>query len=486
MGPEHRKLSAGIRCVVIFAAALGWGGMMTSLALGNESSEPTEANANARLEPVGPPLTAGHEFSPREGQRKQEQMDDPELPETKSPKRIPSEWFGGDPWWNWSRATGHWGGVRSDLEYAGVNLEASYIVEWGHVIDGGVAAANSNRHLRDINLTLDLDKLWGIPQATLFIDALSTNGDSISNDAGDFQGLSNIEIDPDIHTIAELWYEQWMMDGLLRVKIGKVEANREFDFVESASEFINKSAGFSPTIFPLPSYPDPAMSVNLFLYPTDHSSIGLGVYDGATTVDGLATGRRGPASFFSSNRSDDYFFIGEYGMSWDDLFERGPGRFAVGVWNHTGDHPRFDGGTKSGTEGYYALAEQQIWAPDEDSERGLWGFAQYGFADAQVSAANHHLAGGVFLRGTFADREQDTAGLYVSQAIMSSATGSGFTENETAVELYYRVEVTPFFSLKPDLQFIMNPGGVTGVDNGFNGRSGVDALVFTLRAELTF
>ncbi|MDB5296736.1 MAG: Carbohydrate-selective porin, OprB family, partial [Phycisphaerales bacterium] len=44
-------------------------------------------------------------------------------------------------------------------------------------------------------------------------------------------------------------------------------------------------------------------------------------------------------------------------------------------------------------------------------------------------------------------------------------------------ELFYKVQVTKFFSLKPDLQYIHNPGGVRGRD---------DALVGTLRLTLSF
>jgi porin len=31
--------------------------------------------------------------------------------------------------------------------------------------------------------------------------------------------------------------------------------------------------------------------------------------------------------------------------------------------------------------------------------------------------------------------------------------------SETAIEMFYKLQLTPFFSIKPDLQYIVNPGG---------------------------
>ena len=455
--------------MITFGGVLAGAGLIAAPAWGQDAFDLTGADASAEMEYLGPPPMSGHE----DGARSSEEEEDGQV----EVEAEAGEWFDGEPWWTWSRASGDWDGLRPRLEEAGFTLEGTWIFEWSDVSSGGILGRSSSRSLLDFNLTLDLETLLDWQSASLFVDFYHTDGNSISADAGDFQGLSNIEVGPNVTEVAELWYEQWMMNDVLRLKVGKVEANSEFAFVDAAGEFINSSAGFSPTIFALPTYPDPAMSVNLFYYPTEMSYIGFGFYDGAATVDGVATGRRGPSTFFSGSLSSDYFLIGEFGLSWDEVKEWGPGRLAVGGWHHTGDHPRFAGGIDSGTEGFYALAEQQVWSPDAQSEGGLWAFAQYGFADSAVSAAEHHLAGGVFLQGTFDGREDDSTGFYVSHVILSDEVGSGFTEDETALELFYRFQLTPFFSLKPDLQFITNPGGVNGVS---------DATVFTLRGEITF
>ena len=63
----------------------------------------------------------------------------------------------------------------------------------------------------------------------------------------------------------------------------------------------------------MPTYPDPAMSVNVFVYPFKWLYGGIGVYDGSG-VDGIATGSFGPAKFFDG--PGHYYTIGETGVRW--------------------------------------------------------------------------------------------------------------------------------------------------------------------------
>ena len=280
----------------------------------------------------------------------------------------------------------------------------------------------------------------------------------------------------------QLWYEQWLFDEAVRVKVGKVDANAEFAYISPAAGFINASAGFSPAIFALPTYPNPATSVNLFVYPCDDFYAGAGLYDGATAVDGVPTGSRGPAGFFSDDDSDDWFAIAEAGVLFDAAGPVNSVRLAVGGWWHSGEFTRFDGGIEDGTAGFYALAEGRFWTPegvdraDDDDARGLWGFLQYGAANDEVSSVAQQFGGGVSLTGTLPGRDADSAGVYLSLVDFSGDPSAGFTDDEFSIEFFYDIEVTPWLHVKPDIQWFQNPGG--GATE--------DALVGTLRCIITF
>lgn len=102
-----------------------------------------------------------------------------------------------------------------------------------------------------------------------------------SFDAGDFSGLG------------EAWVT-WAGSDRLRVKAGWVDANSEFAVSEAAGEFANPSFGLSPALALLPSYPDPAPSLNVFARPlAGGPEVGGGVYraaEGAWSATAQLTG----------------------------------------------------------------------------------------------------------------------------------------------------------------------------------------------------
>ena len=391
------------------------------------------------------------------------------------------EWFDQQPWTAWTRATGDWAGMRTSIEEAGVKFSGSAVTEGSRVLRGSTASNSALRFLVDLNLALDLEMLAGLAGATVFLDFQTANGGDGANNGG-FQTYSNIKIDGSITQISQLWYEQWFASRGLRLKAGKVDANSEFGAIAAAGGFINASAGFSPAIFALPTYPNPATSVNLFGYPTESVYIGAGIYDGASAVDGIPTGSRGPATFLSDDQSDDWFMIGEAGITLPEAGPLSSVRGAVGAWWHTGQFETFDGATANGTGGFYALAEARLWKPDgvkcENGcdRRGLWMFGQLGFANADVSTVAGQYAIGSSIVGTFAGRDDDTAGIYLSIVDFSNAPGAGFGSNECALEIYYDFVVTPSLHIKPDLQWFGNPSG---------GQSD-NSLVATMRCTLSF
>lgn len=378
----------------------------------------------------------------------------------------------------WQHATDDWLGHRPELDDRGVIFEASITTDWSKNLRGGMNTEGGTfRHLFNANLTLDTERLMGWEGGTFFLNFQNHHGpDGSADDVGDAQAFSNIDADGRTE-IAELWFEQVTSDGVIRLKIGKVEANSEFAYVDNGGEFINSSMGFSPTVFVLPTYPDPAMSVNLFVYPTDGFYAGAGLYDGSLN-EGVPTGSRGPKTFFQ--HPADLFVIGEAGVTWGEQGERLPGRLAAGGWWHTGTFTRFDGLTDEETGGFYILLDQTIWLEnpsDPDDEQGIGMFLQYGYADADVSMIEHHAGGGFAWTGPLPSRDDDVLGAGVSFVRFTDEPGAGLMDDsETAFELFYKAQILPWVSVKPDLQYITNPGG-TGLD---------DALVATIRIEADF
>jgi porin len=379
--------------------------------------------------------------------------------------------------------TGDWGGTRRRLAEKGITFDIDTIVDVTKNLKGGLGTAGSTwRRLTEATFTLDTRPLFGLEGGIVFADFQNADGRNPSDTLiGDVQGIDGLDGVPGAPhqnrtQLAQFWYQQSAFDGALRIKVGKVDANNEFDHSDTAQEFLHQSTGSSATLFTLPTYPDPATSVNIFVKPWKEFQIGFGLYDGSY-ADGVRTGSLGPRTFFRN--AGDLFVISEVDLSWSAGADALPGRLGVGGWYSTNRFARLDGGRRAtGTGAPYALLDQTLWRAnpkDEKDARGLAMFLMYGYADPAILIYDHNLGGGVAWTGPIPGRPDDVMGTGV-QAVHFSRAYRTRSDFEASYEMFYRVQVTPWLALKPDLQYIASPGG----------RGTPDALALTVRLEMHF
>lgn len=378
----------------------------------------------------------------------------PNVPPQSTPENVDT----GRSFLNWQRATDDWNGLRPTLEDRGIAFDADLTIDHFHNLRGGIDTSGSaTTHLFNLSLTLDTERVLGHPGGTFFANHQQLNGQSPSDEAGDVQAVSNIDIGGTSRSqLSEIWYEQRFLDDALQIKLGKIDANAEFAYSDHAAEFINSGVSFSPTT-PMPTYPDPAFGAVVYVHPTEAIAIGLGVFDGSLQ-EGIETGQRGPGSLFGG--PGDLFYIAELSTTWSTSNDALAGRVAVGAWHHDGTFERFTGGTRRGAWGGYAVVDQQLWRehPDTaDDAQGIAGFVLVGLADADVSEVRAHLSLGATWTGAIDGRNDDVIGLATSTAWLSR--DAGYDAHELAMEAFYKLQFTSFLSLKADLQYILNPGG---------------------------
>lgn len=425
--------------------------------------------------------------TPRQGPPKFEQEHEHAL--EKGPLEF--EWVGrGLPWWQWSHATGNWNDWRTRAQDHGLTIEGGWLFDASKVESGGTRRRTTGRSLLYVDALLDLEPLLGLPHAEVGLQFYSHSGRDGSAELGVVQAYSNIDA-RNTQQLAQFWFEQRWIEDRIRLRVGKMDANGEFAWVDAASRFLHSSMGFSPTILSLPTYPNPSTGGILFGQVCDGFELGVGVFDGAGQ-EGERTGRKGIGTLFGD--PSDLFLIGEGRLTWELPFASSlSGRFAVGGWHHTGTFARFSGGPDKGTEGLYLVAEQRLWRPaaqpatDDgeaaaegtvDDDRGISAFAQFGTADEAVSSVEIHIGGGIRWRGLFAARPGDVIGCGFSRAELTDRMGSGFSENsEVAYEFFYSARITPWMFVQPDVQFIKDPGGDASVN---------DATIISVRVRLLF
>ena len=366
-------------------------------------------------------------------------------------------------------------GARSFLEDRGLIIDSTLVFDFSRNFRGGLDTAGSaNPHLFDLNLTLDTEKAFGLTGGTLFADFQNQSGTSISDEVGDFAGVDNIATDGRTQ-LSEIFYGQDLLDGRLTVRVGKIDSNADFAVAVNALEFVNSSPGQSPTIFVMNAYPDGAFGAEVFVTPTPSFYVKAGIFDGAAQ-EGIETGDKGPRTLFG--KPADLFLIAQTGFEWSGGAAGLAGRAGVGYWYGTGTFDRFAGGTRDGTGGPFFVLDQTLYREnpaDAEDAQGVGVYLQYGYADPSVSETDHHGGAGVVWTGLLPGRDADVIGVGASYVHLSGA--AGFEDDaEIAVEAFYRLQLTPWFAVKPDVQYVINPGGA-GL---------ADAVVGTLRLEMAF
>jgi len=457
-----------MRCELILPGLVSL--VTLSTADGRQELMPDDGTLEATVfDPGEPPHLSGHQKGSRENPQS--------IPPEPTSSDEPREWFDELAWTHWSRASGDWNGVRTQLEDAGISFDASYTFDLINLFSGGADDDGTRWHsLFDSNLTFDLETIFGWKGATVYVDFYSTNHDVDEGNVGDAQGVSVIATDEKVDSLVEAWLELQLMEGFLRVKAGKIEANAEFAFLSAAAEVVHVSGIWSPTHTAMPTYPNPATGIVAFIYPTDTFYLGAGFFDGSGAVDGFPTGSRGPKEFFDDDVSDDYYLIGEAGLTWT-ASNAHAGRAAVGLSHHTGEWTNADGDPEEGNETFYALIEQRLChgLDDENDEQGLFGYAQVGACDGSVNQYEFHVGCGLEYQGVCGVRPDDAVGVFASFVALDEEWG--YDADELALEGHYRLNLTPSLIIRPALQYVVNPGGSDAAD---------DAFVGHLRFEITF
>ncbi len=137
------------------------------------------------------------------------------------------------------------------------------------------------------------------------------------------------------------------------------------------------------------------------------------------------------------------------------------------------------------------VAEQKIFRPANTvGEQGLSLFARLGGVPSDRNFVSSYVDGGLHYVGLLPGRPHDVTGIGLSYGRISRvARALAGEENnynippapipdyESVLELTHRIEITPWWYIQPDLQYIMHPGGSKEIPN---------ALVVGLRSILSF
>lgn len=277
-----------------------------------------------------------------------------------------------------------------------------------------------------------------------------------------------------------------VLEKRLSLKVGNMAVDTEFFQSSSASLFINGTFGaftfIASNVPNAPVYPLASPGVRLQFLPTSKFYVMAGVYGQDVNSDPTTNNQNGIR--FSLNGSSGMLIMSEAGY----LLNQSPndrglqGTYRVGSFVHTDDSPRFADGSNGGTNyGVYGVLDQQIYS---SADRTISFFVRSGGAPANTNFIDYYVDSGFNFSGFIPGRDSDVAGIAVARSHVSDefsdaqvAMGNLSLTAETVVEATYKVQVAPWWSIQPDVQYILTPSGVHGSP---------DALVIGLRTNIAF
>lgn len=412
------------------------------------------------------------------------------------------------------------GGVRAALAQRGVTYSLIFIGETLGTPSGGIRQGVIGEGRIDLQVNVDLQKAIGIDGAALHANGYKIVGSGLSrSDLLDLSLASGIEALPSTR-LYEAWYEQTGFDGRVALKLGQIGADTEFLVSQYATLFVNATYGWpNITSYDLPSggpaYPLAAPGVRLKLVPDAHWTVLAAVFDGdpsgaarlSAAADPQVLDRHG-TDFRVTDRP---FTIAEAAYAYGDKDGKLlPGVLKLGGWEHFGSFaatiPTAAGltlgsgtGRLSGNDGLYGLVDQMVYRIPGTEDGAVGVFARLSGAPGDRNLIAFYADGGVTAKGIAPDRPDDTAGLSLAYSQLSPAArrtdraeaaelGVSYPvrSSEVLFEATYQAQIVPGFTVQPDVQYVVRPGGNIPNPLSATDRPIRNATVLGLRATIQY
>jgi porin len=390
---------------------------------------------------------------------------------------------------------GDWGGQRKQLADQGVVFNFGYVSETAHNFSGGTRHLTRYTDQWVFGTTLDLEKRWGWRGGTFQFTMTDRNGRNLGADANIGNNMLIQEVYGRGQTwhLTQLWLNQKLLDERLELKFGRMTVGE--DSASFSCDFQNLSfCGAQPGNLVgnyWANWPTSQWAARIKYHTSKDTWVQLAAYQvNPKYVDDSWARHNG---WKPNNPSGTTGALIPLEAGWQPDWRGLPGSYKAGAWYNTSDgndlyldvnrNPRgitgLDPLQRSGQFGGYLNFQQQVTG--SASGRGATVFLNFTQADRDTARLDRQLSLGVQYKGPFADRGQDSVGLalgathnnrrfadFVRQNNVrtgqDAVAGSSY---EYVSELYYAWAPVPSVSLRPNLQYIVHPGGTTRNSNAF-------------------
>jgi porin len=393
-----------------------------------------------------------------------------------------AEWLEGE------YATGDWGGLRTTLEDTGIIFDGSYTTNIMAVRNGNAGSGDGWDYagLLQFGVTLDFERLADLPGFSIYASGAWSSGQDLSErKVGNLFAVQQVYTGREIR-LSQLYAQQTLFNDGLTVKVGRLTTEADFLASDIYTNYVSGGINGVPSNVPGSNFgfttaPFAQWGAVVAIEPVEHLRLAFGVYNAdEKTIDDKRNGTR-----FTLDPEDGVFAIGEASYAWHqpEEDEKGevkaaeglPGMAKVGIFGESGDREDFkDARQKDGNPGFYLSLEQMVYREPGTVDEGLTPWAVATFQPRQsINELPVFFGAGLVYKGLIPGRDEDRAavGFYFGQLSGDINTGG----SEKVLEINYTVQLTPWFYVRPDLQLVFDPAGVSSASTAvvFGGEIGI-------------
>jgi len=410
--------------------------------------------------------------------------------------------------------TGDWGGARSRLAQEGVVFRGQILSEFAGNPVGGLQQGTALASQLALGTDVNFGKLAHNGAGTLHFTFTAREGSSLSANAiGNVLQVQQIFGDGLTPRLTELSYEQPLFDGKLDVELGRLVT--ENDFVDGPTYWgsnawcVFQSLAICGTPIPIlfnsgyVGSPSSAWGARVRVAPTKNFYLQAAGYQVNPTYaqrgEGFNLGFGGDTGTFLPVETG-YTFTNENGTSIGNLragayydtsvtaaAESQVTRFVPATFLNAALVPPI--GFYRGRHGYWFLADHLIAGHAEPGSTGTVAFVNYEGGDPETALITNFYDAGILQHGVFPGRPSDTLALgyaiasfnprlrTLEQSLQAVNPAVPITGSESMLELNYTVQVKPWLTLQPGVQYVMDPSGNAAIPH---------ALVLELTTTIAF
>ncbi|WP_312324885.1 carbohydrate porin [Acinetobacter schindleri] len=388
---------------------------------------------------------------------------------------------------------GDWNGKRTELAQQGIKFEANILTDTAYLAEGGrnEGADPLTSAQLWLGTQLDMEKLAGWDGVT--VRAVTTARQGQSTSVRDLQGsaphMANVQgtfgRGNQDSRLSELSIEKTFKDQGLSIKAGRLGLGMDFnvmacDFASTAfcAAQMGKWQGNIWMNTPVSQW---GARVKQQLNP--EVAVQVGVYEfNPDNGNGKAEGQ---GWSLDTDHADGVTIPAEVVWTPKSFVNGLPGSYRVGGMYNTADDiaNQKDIATGEGKNRTFAgwLAIEQQLTSTGSGRQGLHSFANFTWHDRDTNKVDNSQQIGVKYIGLTDSQPNDILGLAVNRVHVNDRFADSRpafnADAEYNIELNYSYNATKWLMLRPNLQYVINPGSSNNVD---------DALVLGLTTRIIF